>query len=156
MMKKTNLISKSNTPKKSYIKKTSKSTKPKTTENKKPTINKGDFAVFQHLNNQFKVSVGEKIIIPYKDQIKEGEKMSFKQVLLTTKNIGNPYVSNFSVLAKCLKSEIKDKKIIVFKYKAKKNYSVKTGHRQKYTLIEITKFEDKNPKTTGETSANVK
>ena len=53
--------------------------------------------------------------------------------------IGAPLVEGASVEAKVLKSG-KAKKVIVFKYKAKKNEKKKQGHRQPYTKVEITKL----------------
>ena len=53
--------------------------------------------------------------------------------------IGAPLVEGASVEAKVLKSG-KAKKVIVFKYKAKKNEKKKQGHRQPYTKVEITKI----------------
>ena len=53
--------------------------------------------------------------------------------------IGTPVVEGASVEAKVVKSG-KAKKIIVFKYKAKKNEKKKQGHRQPYTKVEITKI----------------
>ena len=53
--------------------------------------------------------------------------------------IGAPLVEGASVEAKVVKSG-KAKKIIVFKYKAKKNEKKKQGHRQPYTKVEITKI----------------
>jgi len=53
-----------------------------------------------------------------------------------TIQIGTPYLTA-SVKAEIVEPEVKGKKLTVFKYKNKTNYHVKTGHRQKYTLIKI-------------------
>lgn len=100
------------------------------------------FAVINYLNNQFKVHLGEKIVFPYIEKMDENEKIVFDQILMNNDAIGNPYIKSFVVIAQCLKQEIKDKKIIVFKYKSKKNYRVKTGHRQKGTLLQIIEFKN--------------
>ena len=50
--------------------------------------------------------------------------------------IGAPYVEGATVTAKILESG-KDDKVIVFKYRRKKNYRKFRGHRQQYTLVQI-------------------
>ena len=96
-------------------------------------------AVIKTGGKQYLVKLGDKIKIE-KLEKKQGEKFSFTDVLLVEKNkkleIGNPLVKA-EVEAKVL-SHGKGKKIIVFKYKPKKRYSRKIGHRQPYTEIEIT------------------
>ena len=56
--------------------------------------------------------------------------------------VGNPYVDGAKVIGEVVKQG-KNKKIIVFKYNAKKNYRKKQGHRQPYTKIEIKKIVEK-------------
>ena len=72
---------------------------------------------------------------------KEDSEIAFDEVLLLEKNnkleIGKPFVAGAKVTARIL-SQGKGDKVIVFKYKAKKRYSRKIGHRQPYTEIEIT------------------
>ncbi len=86
------------------------------------------------------VSPGDKIKVEKLDK-KEGETFVFSDVLLVEKSkkveIGTPIVKEAKVEAKVL-SHGRGDKIIVFKYKAKKRYSRKIGHRQPYTEIEIT------------------
>jgi large subunit ribosomal protein L21 len=53
--------------------------------------------------------------------------------------VGNPYVENAKVKAKVVENG-RDKKVIIFKYKPKKDYRRKQGHRQPYTMIEITEI----------------
>ena len=75
---------------------------------------------------------------------KEGEEVSFNEVLLLEKNnqveIGTPLVNGAKVFGKILKQG-KGKKVIIGKYKAKKRYHLKKGHRQFFTQVEITKIE---------------
>jgi len=96
-------------------------------------------AVIKTGGKQYIVQPGDKIKVE-KLEKKEGETFSFTDVLLVEKNkkveIGNPLVKA-EVQAKVL-SHGKGDKIIVFKYKPKKRYSRKIGHRQPYTEIEIT------------------
>ena len=97
-------------------------------------------AVIKTGGKQYIVKSGDKLKIEKLDK-KEGEQIAFSEVLLLEKDekiqIGAPIISGAKVEAKILKHG-KGDKIIVFKYKAKKRYSRKIGHRQPYTEIEIT------------------
>ena len=98
------------------------------------------YAIFETGGKQHKVTQGE-IIRVEKLDAEPGSEIVFDNVMMvkTDENtmIGKPYVENASVKAEIIE-EGKDKKIIVFKYKRKKNYQRKQGHRQRYTAIRIT------------------
>lgn len=85
------------------------------------------------------VAPGGKINIEKIDK-KEGEEVIFSDVLLLEKNrkveIGSPLVKGAEVIGKVLKQG-KGKKIIIFKYKPKKRFQQKKGHRQLFTEVEI-------------------
>jgi large subunit ribosomal protein L21 len=69
----------------------------------------------------------------------KGQAVSFDSVLLLsgdTVKVGTPYVSGASVKA-VIADQVKDGKIIVFKYKPKKDYRRTHGHRQSYTLLTV-------------------
>jgi len=95
-------------------------------------------AVIKTGGKQYIVKPGDKIKIE-KLENKEGEEISFSDVLLVEKNrkveVRTPKVKA-EVKAKVLKQGRGDK-VIVFKYKPKKRYSRKIGHRQPFTEIEI-------------------
>ena len=97
-------------------------------------------AVIKTGGKQYLVKPGDKIKVEKLDK-KEGAEISFSDVLLVEKNkkieIGTPKVKAAKVEAKILKHG-KGDKLIIFKYKAKKRYKRKIGHRQPYTEIEIT------------------
>ena len=73
----------------------------------------------------------------------EGKKVTFDKVILVSNDkkveVGAPYVKGIKVEGKVV-SHGKGKKILVYKYKAKKNYRRTQGHRQPYTKVEITKI----------------
>lgn len=109
-------------------------------------------AVIKTGGKQYLVSPGKKLKIEKlkgyesKDSSspkKEGSEVIFNQVLLLEKNkkvdIGCPLVKGVKVIGKVLKQD-KAKKVIIFKYKAKKRYKVKRGHRQPFTEVEIVKI----------------
>lgn len=97
-------------------------------------------AVIKTGGKQYIVTPGQKIKIEKVDK-KIGEEIVFSEVLLLEKEkelkIGDPFVEGAKVIGKVI-SQGKGKKVIVFKYKPKKRYKVKKGHRQPFTEVEIT------------------
>ena len=91
------------------------------------------------LGKQFKVSKGDKIKVPYINK-KIGEKLTFENILLSDDGkdikIGNPHIKNLKLEAKLLEHR-KNDKILVFKFKRRKGYQKKNGHKQKFSIIEI-------------------
>ena len=96
------------------------------------------YAIIETGGKQFKVAVGDKIRVE-KLAVNEGDSFTFDKVLLVsgeTAKVGAPYVSGASVSATVL-TQGKDKKVVVYKYKPKKGYHKKKGHRQPFTSLEI-------------------
>ncbi len=97
------------------------------------------YAIVESGGKQYKVSQGDVIRLE-KLVVEPGEIVKFDQVLALGDEdklqIGTPYVDKASVSAKVLEHG-KARKIIVFKYKAKKNYRRKQGHRQPFTKVVI-------------------
>ena len=91
---------------------------------------------------QYTVSEGDVLFVE-KLNAEADETVKFDQVLAVVdgenSKIGTPVVEGAAVEAKVIKNG-KGKKIVVFKYKAKKNEKSKMGHRQPYTKVEITKI----------------
>lgn len=86
------------------------------------------------------VQPGDKIEIE-KLEIEDGKEVTFAEVLLWEKDgkitIGTPFIEGAKVKGKVL-AQTKGDKLIIFKYKPKKRYKRKIGHRQKHTQVEIT------------------
>jgi len=103
------------------------------------------FAVIRTGGKQYLVTEGQYLEVE-KLELDTGKNFDITDVLLVVEggkaSIGQPVVTGAKVVAKVLEQTKADKQI-VFKYKAKKNYRVKTGHRQKLTKIEIVKIETK-------------
>ena len=101
------------------------------------------YAIFKTGGKQLKAEVGSKLFVE-KLGVEAGEEVTFDEVLLIEKDgkvtVGQPTVSDAKVVAKVVK-EGKSKKVLVFKYKHKTNHDVLRGHRQPYTLVEITSIE---------------
>ncbi|HMY84111.1 MAG: 50S ribosomal protein L21 [Saprospiraceae bacterium] len=98
------------------------------------------FAIVSIAGQQFKVEGGQKIFVHRLDA-KEGDKLTFDQVLLTSDGnnvaVGTPTVSGVAVTATVLSEMVKGDKVIVFKKKRRKGYRVKNGHRQQFTHLQI-------------------
>ncbi|MDY0210003.1 MAG: 50S ribosomal protein L21 [Acholeplasma sp.] len=94
------------------------------------------YAVIKTGGKQLKVEVGQEIYVE-KLEVEVDSVVTFDEVLLVggeSTVVGNPLVNGASVTAKVLKQG-RAKKIIVFKYKPKKDYRRKQGHRQSYTKL---------------------
>ena len=106
------------------------------------------FAVIQTGGKQYKVSASEILKIERLDD-QEGKTVEFKNVLFLnddkTTEIGNPNIQGAKVEATILKN-IKNKTILVFKKRRRKNSRKKYGHRQQISLIQITKIFSKDGK----------
>jgi len=100
------------------------------------------YAVLKTGGKQYKVAEGDVIYIE-KLGLSENETYTFNEVLAIGSDdgikVGAPYVEGATVTAKALK-EGRSKKIIVYKYKPKKGYHKKQGHRQPYTKVQIEKI----------------
>lgn len=97
------------------------------------------YAIIETGGKQYKVEQGDVVFIE-KLNVEAGETVTFDKILAVGGDdlkVGAPYVSGASVTASVVKNG-KDKKIIVYKYKPKKGYHKKQGHRQPYTKVEIT------------------
>jgi large subunit ribosomal protein L21 len=95
-------------------------------------------AVIETGGKQYYVEEGSTIFIEKIDGNSD-DKIVFDKVLMANGMSGNPYVKGVIVEGKIIKHG-KQRKIIVFKYKPKKKYRRKQGHRQPYTKVIITKI----------------
>ena len=100
------------------------------------------YAIIESCGKQYKVAEGDVVFFEKLD-VEEGKKVTFDNVVLVSDDkkveVGAPYVKGVKVEGKVV-SHGKGEKILVYKYKAKKNYRRTQGHRQPYTKVEITKI----------------
>ena len=100
------------------------------------------YAIIESCGKQYKVAEGDVVFFFFFDA-EEGKKVTFDKVILVSNDkkieVGATYVKGIKVEGKVV-SHGKGKKILVYKYKAKKNYRRTQGHRQPYTKVEITKI----------------
>jgi large subunit ribosomal protein L21 len=90
---------------------------------------------------QYYVEPGSEIYVELLN-VEPGKKVVFDKVLMVNGVCGNPYVPGVTVVGEVVKHG-KQKKIIVFHYRSKKNFHKKQGHRQPYTKVKITSIESK-------------
>lgn len=96
------------------------------------------FAIVKTGGKQYIVRPGDKIKVEKLETSKDSE-VIFDQVLLVSDQeteVGTPYLAGYIVKGKVLRQG-KGKKVIIYKYKPKKRYHKKQGHRQRYTEVEI-------------------
>ena len=100
------------------------------------------YAIIETGGKQHKVREGDVVFVE-KLPAEEGKDIVFDRVLAVSKegvlSVGTPFVKDASVTGRVL-GHGKSRKIIVFKYKAKKNYRRKQGHRQPYSKVQIEKI----------------
>ena len=101
------------------------------------------YAIIKTGGKQYRVAEGDVITVG-KLAANEGDAVTFDEVLTVVKDdevvVGKPVVEGAKVTAK-VEAQGKDKKILVFKYKAKSNYRRRQGHRQPFTKVVIEKIE---------------
>src|SRR5574344_2633494 len=96
-------------------------------------------AIFVTGGKQYYVSEGDVIYVEKLPQ-EAGETVEFTDVLMVDGKIGEPNVKGAKITA-TIDKHGRQKKIVVFKYKPKKKYRKKQGHRQPYTTLTINKIE---------------
>ena len=96
------------------------------------------FAVIETGGKQYRVQEGDVITVE-KLNAEAGDKVTFDKVLLMSDGkdvkVGTPYLD--AAVSGSVVENGKGKKVIIFKYKAKKDYRKKQGHRQPYTMVKI-------------------
>ena len=102
------------------------------------------YAVINDRSRQFTVKTGDEILCDLGDDFQAGASVTFDRVHLIGNEgdvaIGKPFVEGAVVTGKVV-SGTKGKKLVVFRFKRRKNVRVKQGHRQKYARVAIEKIE---------------
>lgn len=97
------------------------------------------YAVIKSGGRQYKVSVGQTLEVN-RLPVEDGEQISIAEVLLISDAdrtlVGAPLIENATVLATAVK-QARGEKLIVFRYKSKKRFRHKRGHRQELTVLSI-------------------
>lgn len=103
------------------------------------------YAIIEEAGGQRKVLQGEEFLTDLVDEgaAKQGQTIKFDRVLLVgdegaDARIGQPYVPAASVTVEVVEPVVLGDKIDIHKFRAKKGYKRKTGHRQRYTRVKVT------------------
>ena len=98
------------------------------------------YAVIRERGKQYKVEPGKSIEIDLKENTKKGDTLELTDVLMVSKDgetqIGAPTVENAKVISE-VQGHTKGKKLVVMKFRRRKDSRTKQRHRQKYTKIKI-------------------
>lgn len=105
------------------------------------------YAVIETGGKQYRVQEGDTITVE-KLPVSAGSKIEFDKVLVLGEgadiSVGAPYIDGAKVFGNVVENG-KGQKVIIFKYKSKKDYRKKQGHRQPYTMVEITGIGEDKP-----------
>ena len=100
------------------------------------------YALVEFAGKQFKIEEGAQIKVPFLTE-KIGSKVSLNKVLYfdndNDKVVGTPFIDGMAIDAK-VEEHGRDQKVIVFKFKRRKGYQKKNGHRQRYSILTIGKL----------------
>ena len=98
------------------------------------------FAIFEDGGKQYKVEQGDALLIERRESAEPGGEIVFDKVLMVGQGeestIGTPWVDGATVTAR-ITDEIKTPKVMTIKFKRRKGYVLKQGHRQKMLRVEI-------------------
>lgn len=102
------------------------------------------YAIIEEGGRQFKVEEGLRLCIDYRDDLAEGAKVELNKVLAIRTDeglkIGKPALEGAKVFATVLSVQ-KGPKLVVQKFRRRKNSKRRTGHREQYTQVIIDKIE---------------
>ena len=100
------------------------------------------YALVEFAGKQFKIEEGAQIKVPFLTE-KIGSKVSLDKILYfdndNDKVVGTPFIDGMAIDAK-VEEHGRDQKVIVFKFKRRKGYQKKNGHRQRYSVLTIGKL----------------
>jgi len=98
------------------------------------------YAVVDDRNQQYRVQPGDRIKIHLRNGVAEGETLTFDKICLVggegTGRVGTPFVSGASVTAKVVR-QLKGPKVVICKFRKRKNSRRRTGFRAQFTEIQI-------------------
>jgi len=99
------------------------------------------YAIIEDGGRQYRVGVGDTVEVDLRNLAEGQDTIEFRQVLMVGQGaevkVGQPFVPGASVVAK-VDARVKDPKLVVEKFKRRKGYHVRKGHRQRYLRVTIT------------------
>ena len=98
------------------------------------------YAIIETGGKQYRVAPDEVFAVEKLD-VADGDVVEFDKVALVQEegavHVGRPWVEGAKVVCRVLKAEGKDRKVVVFTYKAKENIRKRKGHRQRFTRVKV-------------------
>jgi large subunit ribosomal protein L21 len=102
------------------------------------------YAIIADGGRQYKVELEQELDIDLRD-VAEGSELTFDRVLAISSEagfqLGKPLVAGAVVTAKVIKTGVKGPKVSIQKFRRRKNYRRRTGHRQQYIRVRISKIQ---------------
>jgi len=104
------------------------------------------YAIIEDSGGQIRASVGDTLTIDLRELTDDATTVTFDRVLMLSDGddgaptIGAPMLAGASVEADIVERDVKDKKIDVIKFKRRKGYRRKQGHRQRHMIVKVTKI----------------
>jgi len=99
------------------------------------------YAIIKDGSRQVKAEVDRRLQVDFREGLQQGDSLEFTEVLTISNDnevkIGQPTIAGAKVVAEVLEPEFKGPKLVVAKFRRRKNSKRKTGHRQVYTLVKI-------------------
>lgn len=102
------------------------------------------YAIFEDSGTQLKAKVGDTLIIDLREVPSDAKTVTFERVLLVSGDkgatVGNPYLKGAQIVADIVERDFKGEKIDIIKYKRRKGFKKKQGHRQRYMRVKVTEI----------------
>ncbi len=103
------------------------------------------FAIIEDGSRQYRVEVGDNLVVDFRDGTENGQSLKFEKVLLVNNEggskIGRPVLEGVTVTGEIVHALFKGPKLEIQKFRRRKNYRRHTGHRQKHTVVKITSID---------------
>lgn len=103
------------------------------------------FAIIEDGSRQYRVEVGDTLVVDFRDGTEDGQSLKFEKVLLANgeagSKIGRPAIEGASVTGEIVHALFKGPKLEIQKFRRRKNSRRHTGHRQKHTVVKVTAIE---------------
>ena len=99
------------------------------------------YAIIKDGGRQVKAEIDRRLRVDYRNGLQPGDSIEFAEILTISKDgavkIGKPTIAGAKVVAEVVEPEFKGPKLIIAKFRRRKNSKRRTGHRQVYTLVKI-------------------
>ncbi len=99
------------------------------------------YAIIEDSGTQVRASVGDVLTLDIRELPEKAKSVTFDKVLMVggdASKFGTPYVKGATVTADIVERDFKGEKIDIIKFKRRKNYKRKTGHRQRHMTVKVT------------------